>query len=146
MGDIKILSFNVRGLRNFLKRKTVFSYLRKFKAHIILLQETHVLLEDEKTWAHDLKNEKLFFNPLNSVSCGQIFICNGDNFEIISHDIIVPGRLQILKIKLNESILSIFNIYGPNNEKEKLQFIGQLQEILNTYENDNYLIMRETSI
>ena len=48
--NIKILSLNVRGIRNQLKRTRIFNYLKKFNADVILLQETHVLETDLDLW------------------------------------------------------------------------------------------------
>ena len=48
VGDLEIVSFNVRGLNDFVKRKDVFDFLRNSKADIICLQELHVTSETEK--------------------------------------------------------------------------------------------------
>jgi len=47
---IKLLSFNVRGLSNFKKRRAIFSWCRKQKADLIFLQETHSSKERETQW------------------------------------------------------------------------------------------------
>ena len=47
---LTIVSFNVNGLRNNLKRKTVFHFLKIKKFDFILLQETHSNQTDEKLW------------------------------------------------------------------------------------------------
>ena len=39
--DIKILTYNVRGLKEKSKRLAIFGWLRKKKCDMILLQETH---------------------------------------------------------------------------------------------------------
>ena len=43
-----IASFNVNGLRQTLKRKTIFHYLKQKHYDTILLQETHSTSSDEK--------------------------------------------------------------------------------------------------
>ena len=45
-----IASFNVNGLRQTLKRKAIFHYLKQ-KRDVILLQETRSTSTDEKQWA-----------------------------------------------------------------------------------------------
>ena len=47
---LTIVSFNVNGLRNDLKRKTIFHFLKMKKFDFILLQETHSNQTDEKLW------------------------------------------------------------------------------------------------
>ena len=39
--NLKLISPNVRGISNFNKRRTIFTWCRKQKADIIFLQETH---------------------------------------------------------------------------------------------------------
>ena len=43
MADIKLYSFNVRGIRQDVKRRSVFRHLKNRYPHgIYLLQETHI--------------------------------------------------------------------------------------------------------
>ena len=47
MGDLKIVSLNVRGLRSRDKRLEIFTWIKmKHKADIVCLQETHSTLLD----------------------------------------------------------------------------------------------------
>ena len=39
--SLKLLSLNVKGLSNFRKRRTIFTWCRKQKADLIFLQESH---------------------------------------------------------------------------------------------------------
>ena len=39
--DVRICSLNVRGLRNALKRRCLFNWIRDSDYQLILLQETH---------------------------------------------------------------------------------------------------------
>ena len=48
--DIKILSLNVRGIRDSIKRAKIFYYPNIFNANVILLQESHVLHDDLELW------------------------------------------------------------------------------------------------
>ena len=45
-----MLSLNVRGSRNFNKRRSLFAWCRKQNANIIFLQETHSTRDKEKQW------------------------------------------------------------------------------------------------
>ena len=53
MSAVKFLTLNVRGLRNQEKRRSIFSYLKKQKANIYLLQETFSNLKDERIWSEE---------------------------------------------------------------------------------------------
>ena len=52
--DLKLSTLNTRGMRNTLKRKTVFRYLKEKKPDIVTLQETYitdsVIDEWKKQW------------------------------------------------------------------------------------------------
>ena len=92
-----IAGFNVNGLRQTLKRKTIFHYLKQKHYDMTLLQETHSTSSDEKQWAcewggHILfahgeshrngvailftKNLKVEFGSKYSDSDGRILLCN----------------------------------------------------------------------
>ena len=66
--DVDIISLNVRGLRDFTKRRKVFNYKKQKTSRrgIIFLQETHSVLKDEKVWTNQFgcgKNTVVFFPP-----------------------------------------------------------------------------------
>lgn len=46
--NLKILSLNVNGLGNPVKRSRVMNKVKKDKAHIILLQETHLSSQEHE--------------------------------------------------------------------------------------------------
>ena len=111
---IKIASFNVRGLRNFRKRRQVFSYLHRRHFQIILLQETHSIISDERCWQNEWGG-KIVFCHGNSNSRGVCFLfnpsfshdvkdCYSDNF----------GRLLMIDLYIDESVYTLINIYAPN--------------------------------
>ena len=49
----KFISLNVRGISNFRKRRTIFTWCRKQKADIIFLQETHSTKDNELLWKRE---------------------------------------------------------------------------------------------
>jgi len=49
----KLISLNIRGISNFRKRKTIFTWCRKQKADIIFLQETHSTEKTEAQWKRE---------------------------------------------------------------------------------------------
>ena len=47
----RIISFNVRGIRDSVKRRAIFRHAHvKYPSHIIILQETHSSVEIENQW------------------------------------------------------------------------------------------------
>ena len=48
--QVKVISLNARWLRNQVKRRSIFSYLKNQKATLHCLQETFSKEDDEKIW------------------------------------------------------------------------------------------------
>ena len=58
--DFKLLSLNVRGIRNYDKRKAIFLWISKQNADVIFLQETYSTKEVEHFWRLQWKGEIFF--------------------------------------------------------------------------------------
>ena len=50
LSKFDVFSLNVRGIRDQIKRRSVFSFLKDQKAYIDFLQETYSEPNDEKLW------------------------------------------------------------------------------------------------
>ena len=130
MDDLRVLSFNVRGLRDFGKRSRIFSYIKKFKADVILIQEAHVLESDINSWKLSWGQGDMYINPFTERSAGQIIMLN-EKYKVLSHEIIEQGRCHLLCFKKQEVIVNIINIYAPNKDLEQVEFYKLLQTKLN---------------
>ena len=53
MSGLRVLSFNVRGMADRLKRREIFNYLRDQNPDIVCLQETHSNVKIEKIWRNE---------------------------------------------------------------------------------------------
>ena len=62
MSTVKFLTLNVRGLRNQEKRRSIFSYLKKQKANIYLLQETFSNPKDERILSAEWDGQIFYFH------------------------------------------------------------------------------------
>lgn len=62
-----ILSLNVRGIRDQLKRRSIFAYLKDHSPKIIFLQETHSEPSDEMIWKSEWGGEIFFSHGTNTV-------------------------------------------------------------------------------
>ena len=71
--NLKIVSLNVRGLGHFKKRRSIFSWARRTRADLVLLQETHSTAEIELKWQHECGGQILFSHG-NSSSRGVAII------------------------------------------------------------------------
>lgn len=110
--EIKITSWNVRGLNKLVKLKQVLGRIRLFKSQIIFLQETHLtdMTKVKKRWPG-----QVFAAPFNSQARGvTILIHQSVPFRLI-HEVVDPaGRYIILQGTVLTSLITLVNIYGPN--------------------------------
>ena len=72
---LKIVSLNVRGVSNFKKRRTIFTWCRKKNAGVIFLQETHSNKATENQWQREWGGRMLFSHG-KSNSCGTAILIN----------------------------------------------------------------------
>ena len=116
MSKIKIISLNTRGVRNVLKRRKVWNYLRAQRADICLIQETHGANNDNFMWANMWGNKCVFANGnTNARGVAILFNKHVDSIREIIRD--VDGRYLIVKLEINEYTYCIANVYAPNNDQ-----------------------------
>ena len=48
--NVRLATFNCRGIQDHVKRRKIFHYLRSINSDIIFLQETHSSKSDEQFW------------------------------------------------------------------------------------------------
>ena len=60
MQKCKVLSLNVRGIREQTKRRGIFSYLKDQKADFYFLQETYSTISDEAVWKTEWGGDIIF--------------------------------------------------------------------------------------
>ena len=118
---IKIVSINVNGLNNPIKRASVFRQFRNEKYDIILLQETHTTKKIVEKWKIEWGN-KNYDNVYNHGTSGSkgVAILFGINktYKINKSTIDENGRFIITEIELNNKIWTILNIYAPTQKNK----------------------------
>ena len=109
---IKFLSLNVRGLRNHVKRRALFSYLKNQKADFYCLQETFSLKRDEVSWATEWGG-KVFFSHGTEHSKGTCILQRPNSLFTSSVQFIDPdGRLVIVKTREGDEDLFLASVYN----------------------------------
>ena len=88
--EFNFLSLKVRGIRNFLKRKAVFSWLVNSDADIIFLQETYSARDIENIWRKQWKGE-MFFSHGSNHSRGVLELIK-DNLDFKIHSTKVDSQ------------------------------------------------------
>lgn len=127
----KILSQNVRGIRNCAKRRSIFSFLKDQKPSFYFLQETYSDPKDESFWkskwggniifshgSHHSRGVCILIDPLVQ-DTKMVYSLNDDS-----------GRIVLINLIFKDLELSLCNIYAPNNQSDQLQFIAELNSCL----------------
>ncbi len=136
--NLKILTFNCRGLNNPTKRRNLFFYLRKYRFDIICLQETHInknnYHEWQKQWAGPLQYS------LGSASSQGLVILFSKQFTNVDIQVVhKEDRILCVTLETGEVKVGVCNVYGPNNDSEKKAFFQHLQDVIS----DNYVTLEK---
>lgn len=115
---MKFVSLNVNGLGDQLKCREIFKYLKIVDASLILLQETHSTKETEHLWWAEWGCASVAFNHGTSASRGvALFVNRGSPIEIVDTHNDNEGRWQLIDLKIEDTLFTIANMYGPNEDK-----------------------------
>ena len=113
MGDIKILSFNVNGINNPIKRKRILNKLKKEQGDILLLQETH-LTKEQHTKLENLTTSHVFSSSYSSARRGvAIIIKKHLPFKLKKLIEDKDGRYVLVIGEIEQMELTILNVYNP---------------------------------
>ena len=138
---ISILSLNVRGLRNQVKRKSIFSHLKDQNCQIYLLQETFSEPDDESIWKSEWGGV-IFFSHGSIHNKGVSILINPPsklNVEASGKDL--DGRIISVNLIYSSGRISICNVYAPNDSQQQQKFVLNLNRYLMSYTEISNLIV-----
>ena len=147
--DLKIISFNVRGLNNVKKRVSIFKHLQKNQCDIAFLQETYSSVQDTNKWLQEWGGKGFFVHGTKHSRGVAVFFRKNLGIDVIDKILDSKGRFIILKIKSNEIHFNLINIYAPNKEKDQILFLNDLKSIMeanNIHNTDNNIIAGDWNI
>lgn len=138
MESLCISSLNSRGLRNKVKRKSVFHKLKQNKYDIICVQESYVSDLDIDQWEREWGG-KIYHCSNTNHSSGQMIMCR-KHLPYETECITASHRILIINIKFEKDSLFVINAYGPNNKNEKYNFFKQLQTEIEKLPHRNWIL------
>ena len=112
--QLKVVSLNVNGLNNKMKRARILRKIKKDNSQINYLQETH--LSDQE---HEKLKKMGFKNTFHSSYRGgckrgvAILISNSLQFETLKEIRDKEGRYVLVKGKVENHLITLMNIYAP---------------------------------
>lgn len=109
-----ILSWNVNGLKNPIKRSKLIAKVKRDRISIVFWQETHMSADEHE------KFKKLGFRNTfySSYKSGRkrgvgILISNSTPFEFVSETKDKEGRFVLVKCRIDQQEVTLLNIYAP---------------------------------
>lgn len=127
---LKTISLNVRGIRTFEKRKSIFNWLIKQNSDICFLQETYSTEETENLWKSQWPGEIYFAHGSIHSRGVAILIRKGFDFELKSLRSDEEGRYLILKANIQDATFLLINVYAPNITTKQSLFFQTLSDLI----------------
>lgn len=114
--NIKITSWNVRGMRKLAKLKQVLNRVKYLKSKVVFLQESHLIASDmhclSKRWPG-----QVFHANFSSHARGVVILIHRSLPFQVTRTIQDPsGRYIIVQGSILTQKLNLINIYGPNED------------------------------
>ena len=126
---INIISLNVRGLRDQIKRRAIFDMYRP-KCDILCLQETHSEEQDEKYWSAEWGGRCIFAHGTTQARGTAILFKKSACVDIETKLTSEDGRSCQCIFVNNDVRIHLINVYGPNVDSPTffVNLVKQLQE------------------
>ena len=139
MADFDLITYNVRGLRDFKKRRKLFNYLKKHSSSqgIIFLQETHSTKEVEKFWKAQWGGQIMFSHGSNDSRGVLIAFREGLHFTVEKEMKDSKGRILMLKSVIQNSKYLLINFYNANTEQQQVDTLNEVSSMLDQLDLDS---------
>lgn len=110
-----VFSVNVRGIKNEVKRKSLFLFLQNKGADFYFIQETHSSELNISHWSSPW-GRNVWFSHGSNHSAGVAILQGKFGGKIIKHDTDKDGRWLILMADINQSLVILVDIYASNSK------------------------------
>ena len=138
MQNLNIITCNVQGLGEVVKRRQFFQYFKQKEAHIVMIQETHAVRKKHKIWKSEWGNEIIFSDgESNARGVAILFNVKGE-YEIQNVMKDRHGRYMIVNIKLNGENYCFINVYAPN--EDDVEFFTTLFQQISEIDSDHLMM------
>ncbi len=139
---IKLVSLNVRGLRNAKKRRSLFYLFKRHKYDVVCLQETYLDKNDmyliDREWG---PNYHFSEGTHNSKGLLTLFSKELDCKETTLQK--ATERFIVSKINVEDNIIIFINIYSPCIISEKIGFLNCVSNYISSQQEMENLIVLE---
>lgn len=119
-----VSSVNVRSICSSWRRAAVFDFLGGVRSDVICIQECGVERAPCAEWKHGVS----LWSPMcESKSEGVGILIKSPHVQCVSHEVVVPGRLQIAVLEVAGSCVRLINCYVPADKRERVLFLETLK-------------------
>lgn len=127
---MKLISCNVRGLRNRTKRHLVFDYLRRHNVDIALIQEAYCIQNDINHWKHEWGGDMIPCCGSNK-SKGLLILIK-KHYGAVINDVYCDKHDRFIGISLSVdgSDYNIWNVYAPCSSTERISVFDSLCKVM----------------
>ena len=112
---VNIISLNVRGIKNSIKRRAIFDHYRS-RCDWLCLQETHLTEQTCKTWANEWGGQIIFSHGETNARGVAICVKKQSNCCISNVYSDHEGRYCAINVEQNGKNVRVCNIYAPNKD------------------------------
>lgn len=113
---VKVVTLNVNGLKDSDKRRNIFHFLKSVDSNVILLQETHSTISDEKMWSNEWGSHFLFSHGTNMARGVALIFQRNFPVQIENVNRDNDGRYMIVDLNINEIKMVFACVYAPNED------------------------------
>lgn len=121
METIGCVSLNINGLQQATKRRAVFSWLRKGKYDVCLIQETHCTSTMDMMWEAEWGAKMFFSNGLSNAKGVAILMARDSPFTVKEIRQDGDGRSILLKLERGKESFVLGNVYAPTQDHPDAQ-------------------------
>ena len=123
---IILASVNCQGIRSPDRRKLAFSFFKRNRFDIILLQETHFTADMEIQVKREWEGDVCFTHGTNSARGVAILISSRLDHNIIQTRRDNEGRILNILLQMEEHAINIVNVYAPSTDTDRRIFFSDL--------------------
>ncbi len=141
MGDLRVGSLNVNGLRDKVKNNALLELIKLKNINVILLQETHSDYRNEVDWGLWWEGESCLSHGSNTSAGVAILFSTAIKAKIIWKTEIEPGRLLVVRVEISNIVFVFVNIYAPNKGNVRSHTFNKLEQVLQQQNDSDYIIL-----
>ena len=135
---LKCTNYNVNGLIQSPKRKSIFYLLKQKQYDIVFLQQTHCEFTDKTLWTCEWGGNIVFAHGKNNSRGVAILLKYSLKFEMGTINTHSEGKFILVEEKINNKTLVLKSVYAPIIDEPK--FFDSLFSAIADY-SDNDLII-----